>query len=423
MQASVRLEHNLIAVEGEHSVHAMFELHAPPGPTEAHRAPLRLAVVIDRSGSMAGDKLATTKSCVDFLIRRLRSTDSVALVDYDDEVRLLAPLGPVEHDALAKVVAGIFAGGTTNLSGGWLKGAEELRRSNDDGVRKLLLLTDGLANVGITDTGSLISLAQGAAGEGIGTSTIGFGDGFHEELLTAMAGAGGGNAHYAENPDDAPALFASELEGLVSLVAQNVSLEIRPCAEVEVIEILHDHPLVAVEGGLQVQLGDAYGSEERRVVFALRVTNIGRLGPAKIAEVVLRYVAVGDEIAAHEVTVPVVANVVNADEVANAVPDAEVTEQIVILRAARARTEAIRLADRGDYEAARRLLADAATELRAQAPSSSAPEELLVQASELDESVQALAPNVEPYDATQRKRLHYQAHRAQNSRRQGPKGS
>ena len=86
-----------------------------------------------------------------------------------------------------------------------------------------------------------------------------------------MDDAGGGNAHYAPTPDAAPAIFAKELEGLMSVVAQNVSLEIRPRAEVEVLEILNDYPRVPVAGGVQVQLGDAYGGERRRLVFALHM--------------------------------------------------------------------------------------------------------------------------------------------------------
>ncbi len=95
MQASIRLEHHLLAVEAEHRVHAMLELVAPPAPEGRERPPLHLALVIDRSGSMAGPKLETTKECAAFLVRRLAPTDELALVTYDDEVQLLSPLVPV----------------------------------------------------------------------------------------------------------------------------------------------------------------------------------------------------------------------------------------------------------------------------------------------------------------------------------------
>ena len=112
------------------------------------------------------------------------------------------------------------------------------------------------------------------------------------ELLTQMADAGGGNAHYAATPDEAPGIFAHEFEGLVSLVAQNVSAEIRPSQEVAMLGVLNEYPAVQVPGGVQVQLGDAYAGERRRIVFELHIPEVAGLGVAKVADVVLRYVTV-----------------------------------------------------------------------------------------------------------------------------------
>ncbi len=112
---------------------------------------------------------------------------------------------------LLQVIGGIYDGGTTNLSGGCLKGMEALRTGQDGaGPRKVLLLTDGLANVGITEPEALVQMTGKAAAAGVGTSTIGFGGDFAEELLTQMADAGGGNAHYAPTPDQAPAIFRTD---------------------------------------------------------------------------------------------------------------------------------------------------------------------------------------------------------------------
>jgi len=142
VKANVRLEHQFLAVESEHTVHAMLELAAPPALHGAPRLPLHLALIIDRSGSMAGPKLEVTKQAAAFLVRRLEPTDELALIAYDDHVDLVAPLAPVDH-ALLPVIGSIFSGGQTNLSGGWLKGVEELGRASGDGPRKVLLLTDG----------------------------------------------------------------------------------------------------------------------------------------------------------------------------------------------------------------------------------------------------------------------------------------
>ncbi len=249
MDVQVRMEHGLLAVESEHEVHVMVAVTAPAAPLDDTRPPLRVALVIDRSGSMDGEKLEVVKRCAAFLVDRLQPRDELALVAYDDTVNLLAPLAPVDAGRLQEIIAGVESGGMTNLSGGWLKGVEELRRCND-GNRRVLLLTDGQANEGITDPEQLVQLAGGQAGDGITTTTLGFGDGFSEELLTAMADAGRGAGYFIASTEDAPAAFAAEFSDLVALMAQNVSVEIRPTDAVQLVAVLNDHPSVAVADGV-----------------------------------------------------------------------------------------------------------------------------------------------------------------------------
>jgi len=421
MQPTIRLNHNLLAVESEHTVHAMVELTAPEAPDQDRRAALKLALVIDRSGSMAGDKLAVTKACAAYLVRRLTPPDELAIVAYDDAVDLVAPLAPVHTESLLSAIAAIGPGGSTNLSGGWLKGLEVLKVSGeasaDDTTRRVLLLTDGQANAGITESAALVSMATSARGAGVGTTTIGFGDHFAEELLTDMGDAGGGNAHFAPTPDAAPAIFAEEFEGLASVVAQNVSIEIRPGDDVALVEVLNHYPATPVAGGVQLALGDAYGGEHRSVVFALHVPALAQLGMAKVADVVLRYVGVGDQIAAHELTLPLMVNVVSADEAASAQADHAVVEEVVVLEAAKARDEARRLADEGDFGGGQALLRASAHQLRQSATGSAKADELLAEADMLDGTGGLLASAT--YDATTRKRLHYDAYRARRRREPG----
>lgn len=417
MQANVRLEHQLLAVEAEHTVHAMLELAAPPAPEGRVRPPLHLALVIDRSGSMAGRKLEVTKWCAAFLAQRLGPTDELGIVVYDDQVRLvspLAPMGQAQNQVLA-AIGSIFPGGSTNLSGGWLKGMEELQRSDGDGPRKILLLTDGLANQGITEPEALVSMAKNAAVAGIGTTTIGFGDDFAEDLLTAMADAGGGNAHYAATPDDAPGIFGKEFEDLVSLVAQNVSVEIRPKEQVQVLAVLNEYPVVQVPGGMQVQLGDAYADERRRVVFELHIPQLASLGVATVADVILRYVSVGEQIEAHEVTLPITVNMVVADEAVEAEPDREVHEEVLILKAAQTQVDARKRADEGDFTGAREVLLQAVEQLRTEAPSSAKAQELLEQADQLEANVAFMSSPT--YTAASRKQIHYQSRQARRRRK------
>ena len=409
MQTNLRFDHQLLAVEGEHDVHCMLELTAPAAPG-VDRPPLHLALVIDRSGSMTGPKLAAARDCARFLAGRLQPTDELALISYDDEVALLAPLAPVPDDFVTLLDA-IRPGGATNLSGGWLKGLEELRRAAGDGPRRVLLLTDGQANEGVVDPARLHQIASRSKSEAA-TTTIGFGEGFDEDLLAAISDASGGNSYFAASPEDAPGIFAEEFEGLASLVAQNLSVEIRPSDAVEVLGVLNDYPVTQVPGGLQVQIGDAYGGEVRRLVFALHIPHLAVLGAAKVADVVLRYVSVGEDLAAHEVTVPVVVNLVSADEAAAAELDAHVTDEIWLLRAARARRDAIASADAGDWDGSRNAMGTLASQLRMAASGSARGPEMLIEADLLD----ADATDKVESDPMWRKRVSQQSRRRSRGR-------
>ena len=341
----------------------------------------------------------------------------MALVVYDDEVDLLASMGQLQTDEMTKVIDTIHPGGMTNLSGGWLKGVEEARRNEEQATRRVLLLTDGLANVGISEDQTLATMAREAKNTGVGTTTIGYGEGFNEDLLTDMATAGGSNSHYAASPDDAPGIFAQEFNDLVALVAQNVSVEIRPTSDVEVLGVLNEFPVTAVSGGLQVDVGDAYADESRRAIFELQIPAMAKLGVAKVAEVVVRYVTVGDEVAGRELKLPLTINMVSADEASEATPDNEVLEEVLILKSARAQAEARKKADEGDFDSARKLLNETAKELRKAAPHSSKPDEFLGDAEFLNQSAHIAGPG--SWDSSSSKSLHYDSwlkHQGRSSR-------
>ncbi len=416
--ASVRFDHQLLAVESEHQVHCMLELAAPAAASTAARRPLHLAVVLDRSGSMAGPKLDTARECAAYLSRRLSPTDELAIVTYDDEVRLDLALSAVGgHGALLeRALRGITPGGATNLSGGWLKGLEQLGSTpGGHGPKQIVLLSDGHANHGITDTPTLIGMTRTAADDGVTTTTIGFGDGFDEELMTGMADSGAGHSYFAATPEEAPGIFGQEFEGLASIVAQNVSVELRPTSDVKVLGVLNDQPQVPVAGGVQLQLGDAYAEERRRIVFELSVPRLAELGVAVVADIIVRYVSVAAEIASHELRVPVSVNMVSAAEAAASGPDHEVTEEVVVLKAARAQDEARNRARAGDTDGAKRLLRETAVDLRRAAPSSARSAELEDQASEMERHAQILDDDG-TISSLQSKRMHYESYERKRRR-------
>ncbi|MEO5839135.1 MAG: VWA domain-containing protein [Acidimicrobiales bacterium] len=412
MQTNLHLERTLIAVELDETVHAMLDLTAPAAVATSARRPLDLVAVIDRSGSMAGEPLAAVIAAVDRLVRLLGEDDRLAVVAFDNEVDLVLPLMRHDPRVARRAVSRISVGGSTNLSGGWLKGVEILQGGRADAVRRVLLLTDGQANVGIVDSTRLSALAAQSAVQGVTTTTIGFGDHFDEDLLRAMADAGRGNARWAQGADEAAGVFLDEFDGLATIVAQNISVEIRPADAVEVVAILNDFPSTVVDGGVQVSLGDAYAGELRRLVFALRIPGLAAMGPATIGELVLRYVEVGDSIALHTVTTPMVVNIVDPDAVDN--PDPRVVEEVLVLKAANARRDARAEADRGDHDAAAKRLKGTASALRTAAETSPAPQRLLDQADALDVVADSLDDG--HYAPAMSKQLLYDARAVSQSR-------
>ncbi len=352
MKPIVKLDRTLVAVEVDQTVHMMLELVAPAAAEVAERRPIDVVAVIDRSGSMSGEPLEAVLRATGQLAQLLGADDRLAVVTFDDSVDLVLPLA--HHDAAVarKVLGSVHSGGSTNLSGGWLKGMEILTaHGRPDALKRVLVLTDGMANVGIVDRDALAGLTSAARGQSVTTSMIGFGDGYDEQLLAAMADAGGGNDYWCAGADQATKVFADEFAGLASVVAQNISVEIRPSDPSADFAVLNEFPITHVPGGRQVALGDAYGDERRRVVAMFEVKARPHAGPFQVAELVIRWASVIGEVALHTVTVPVTVGAADPALADAVVPDAEVEEHVNILRATKLRKEAFeaeRQGRRGD---------------------------------------------------------------------------
>mgnify|MGYP001046632875 FL=1 len=207
-----------------------IELKAPESSGSHDAAPLNLALVIDRSGSMAGGKLEQAKAAVSQILDMMRSKDSVSIVDYDSNVRLTTESGSVTDAARMSLKSALFAlqtGGTTNLGGGWLMGCEQVALRQAAGkVNRTLLLTDGLANEGITSPVELARHASALFERGVATSTFGIGEDFDEHLLEAMANRGGGNFYYIANTGMIPTLLMEEFRDLAAVTLMDVRIEL-----------------------------------------------------------------------------------------------------------------------------------------------------------------------------------------------------
>ena len=192
---------------------------------------MNVAFVLDRSGSMGGEKIALARRAVDHALRLLRSDDRFSLVVYDEHIDVIveSTLATPEACEQARVrgSAAIEARGSTDLCGGWLAGCEQVAHYiKDEALGRCLLLTDGLANQGVTDRDEIITHARELRRRGVVTSTFGVGADFDERLLQQMADAGGGHFYFIERAVQIPDLFASELGEALEVVASGVTLTI-----------------------------------------------------------------------------------------------------------------------------------------------------------------------------------------------------
>ena len=255
------------------------------------RAPLNLALILDRSGSMQGDKLRYVQQAACHVVDMLDERDRIAVVAYDDQVTLLAPSQLISahmRDALKHTINELRPGGWTDLSGGWLAGCREVAdRLTADGIHRALLLTDGLANRGITDIEELTHHARELRRRGVATSTFGVGLDFNEQLLEALAEQGGGHFYYIERPDHIPDVFRRELGELLTVVAREAFLSITIPSGVAV-ELLGDLPHERTGARLRIFLGDLCAGE-RRALYTRVLTPPDMLGTSLVLRGELGY--------------------------------------------------------------------------------------------------------------------------------------
>jgi Ca-activated chloride channel family protein len=327
------------------------------------RAPINVALVLDRSGSMSGPPLEAAKEAAVRFASFLGPQDRISVVAFDDSVETVFGPAPAGDPAAEVAIERLHSRGSTNLSGGWLQGRRLAERGLVDGTNRVVLLTDGQANVGVVEPAKLVGLAQNGAARRVSTTCIGFGEHFNEDLLEPMARSGGGNYWYVESDDQMAGIFEGEIEGLVALAAQNVEVEVRLTHPgVAGVSFLQSYPVQQLpDGGWKVALHDLYATSPRALGLVFHVEDVRELGKVQLGEVSIEADMVCETGIEHRVTVmPVFANLDGEDRVEPAVE-----QTFLRFQAARAREEAVRRADEGDFNAAAASLRYAVDALQA----------------------------------------------------------
>ncbi|MHC5055476.1 MAG: anti-sigma factor antagonist [Planctomycetota bacterium] len=361
MDVSCALEYPSVPSGPARKLHALVRIETWPEEGGAGRKPLNVALVIDRSGSMAGEKLARTKEAALALIENLTPFDVLTIVSYGDTVEVHRPPGPVADKAAARdAVLDIRSYGDTNLSGGWLKGLSLLaQREGDDFIHRLLLLTDGRANRGVLEKEALVEIARQHNERALATTSIGFGSDFDEALLVDVARAGGGSFHYISKPDEASSAFLQEFGELSRVFGQNLEIGVKPAHGAAAPEIMTDLAVRDGGGHPVVALGDIRECDRKHVLLAFRVPEGVEPGEIELASVRVRYDAVRGKVGARQHVLSASLTVTAAG---TELPprDPEVEKEVALREIARAKREARERLEAGDAEGAKGRLRSAA---------------------------------------------------------------
>jgi Ca-activated chloride channel family protein len=240
----------------------------PEGPA------LNLALAIDVSGSMAGEKIEAARATARQVVAALTARDRLTLVTFDHEATALVDARHMDADGRHAALAAIDQlreRGQTNLWAGWLQAAERIALAMDANARashRVLLLSDGHANAGVTDAAELARQAQGLAARGIVTSAVGIGDGYDELLLGGMAEQGGGRLHDAERaPEIAEVVLGELFEGRHALLERTILRLVIPASLRA--EVVGGWAHRVLPGAIEVRIGMMLPDSPKFVAFRL----------------------------------------------------------------------------------------------------------------------------------------------------------
>jgi Ca-activated chloride channel family protein len=276
LQLAAGFDRGLIHRRGGSARYLVARVAAPAWPKEKRRQriPLNFAVVIDVSGSMQGDRIASAKEAARGIIECLHDDDLLTLVSFDSDVNLHVPGLPLDDAVRGMALERITqmqAGSMTNLSGGWMQGAEclsEAMAQHPGGANRLILLTDGHANQGVTDPVQLENLAERYRELGIYSSAVGIGDDYSSEQIEAIASYGGGTLHDAEHPHEIVEVVTAELREAFEVFADDIELRIEG-ADGAQYEGVGPFPAGREGNGICIALGSLLYGRSRDVVVRM----------------------------------------------------------------------------------------------------------------------------------------------------------
>ena len=271
---TTKLDYNKVLANQENEVHLVTRIDAPELQSD-ERKPVAFTICLDRSSSMEMERKFdyALEACVG-VVKNLRADDLFSLVTFDSEVEVVLPLEKIEDkERVYEIIKNLSTRGMTYLSGGWEQAKDELLKAAPGMLKRMLLLSDGVANRGIRDHRELITLVgDGLRDHGIRTSCLGFGDHYHEDLLSDMATHSTGNFYDVDSKEKLPTVFAAELEGALRISVENLRVRIKPEEQcVSWDDFGGMRKTILEDGRTELLVGDLVSEEVRSFALELKV--------------------------------------------------------------------------------------------------------------------------------------------------------
>lgn len=338
-----------------------------PLERQTRRAPVNVAIVLDKSGSMSGEKIIQAREAAEMALEMLDERDIVSIVAYSDSVSVLVPATRLtEKDSFRRAIASIYADGNTALFAGVSKGSDELRKFFDrQKVNRVVLISDGLANVGPDSPSALGALGASLRKEGISVSTIGLGLDYNEDLMFRLAQESDGNHAFVENSRDLVRIFRYEFNDVLSVVAQEIEIEVRCSDGVVPVRVLGRDADIA-DGVVYASINQLYANQEKYILLELEVPAQPEGLQLPVATVDVRY---GNMVSGRTDQLSGNAQVsfTESQEVAEDNVDKDTMVSTVLQIATERSKRAVELRDEGNVDEAEELLRDNADFLMEQA--------------------------------------------------------
>lgn len=364
VKIDAELGQSVIAASKPGTVYLRLSLKGLAAEKRGRRTPINAAIVIDRSGSMQGQRIEAAQEGARVALKRLSSDDKIALVAYNHNVDVLSAAAPLrDPERLNAAIDKLEASGTTALYAGVEEGGRQVEEYlSENGVNRVVLLSDGLANVGPSQPSDLAALGRKLASKGISVSTIGLGLDYNEDLMQRLAAASDGNHAFVERPSDLAEIFDREFGDALAVSARDITIIIECKSGFTPKRILGRDG--SIEGDkVTLKLNQLQAANERYVVIEMEGADTHGEGAADVADVRVTYTDLDSGKAAEAEAKPTVrfsSNAKEIDDSLNKTVMSQVTQQIATEQS----EKAVELRDKGDITGARKVLEDNALYLK-----------------------------------------------------------